>query len=141
MCFNVTNCVFYVVLLVSLILGQYFDKGVDTSNWSFGQIVAVAVWASPVLELVQFELGKSTIRSSKWSQTDILLQANMRNSFVHRLPTGYCIMHEHDDTSAHPSDEEGIPYHDEMNTTQNHEIIAISFETQHHQETNAESAV
>lgn len=127
--------------LQAFILGQYFDKGVDTSNWSFGQIVAVAVWASPVLEFVQFEFGKSTISSSEWSQTDMLSPADMRNSFVHWLPTGYCITHEHDDMSAHPSDEEGIPEHDELNTAQNHEIIAVSFETQHHQEINADSPV
>lgn len=132
---------FMLFFLQAFILGQYFDKGVDTSNWSFGQIVAVAVWASPVLEFVQFEFGKSTISSSEWSQTDMLSPADMKNSFVHRLPTGYCITHEHDDMSAHPSDEEGIPHHDELNTAQNHEIIAVSFETQHHQDINADSPV
>lgn len=132
-CILIYRTVYFMLFaLQGYILGQYFDKGVDTSNWSFGQIVAIAVWASAVLEFIQLELGKVMIRSSKWSQIDILSPASMRNSFVHRLPTGYSITHEHDDTSAHPSDGDGIPHHDRINTAQDHEINAIPSEkTQH----------
>lgn len=51
---------FMLFALQGYILGQYFDKGVDTSRWSFGQIVAIAVWASAVLEFIQLELGEFT---------------------------------------------------------------------------------
>lgn len=56
---------FMLFALQGYILGQYFDKGVDTSKWSFGQIVAIAVWASAVLEFIQLELGEFRFRSSK----------------------------------------------------------------------------
>lgn len=51
---------FMLFALQGYILGQYFDKGVDTSKWSFGQIVAIAVWSSAVLEFIQLELGEFT---------------------------------------------------------------------------------
>lgn len=46
----------------------------------------------------------------------------MRNSFVHRLPTGYSITHEQNDTTTHQSDEDGIPHHAGIKTAQDHEI-------------------
>lgn len=65
------------------------------------------------------------------SQIDLVSPAGMRNSFVHRLPTGYSITHEQDDTNTHPSDEDGIPHHDGIKTARDHEINAVSSETQH----------
>ena len=40
-------------------LGWFAYHGVDPSQWSFGQIVAISVWAEPLCEYCHLELRKS----------------------------------------------------------------------------------
>lgn len=42
-------------------LAYFAYNGVDTSSWSFGQIVAITVWAAPVCEYLHLELRESSI--------------------------------------------------------------------------------
>ena len=52
---------FYVYSFAAFMQGLrwFASNGVDSSSWSFGQIVAITVWAGPLCEYFHLEIRKS----------------------------------------------------------------------------------
>ena len=49
---------FYWFVVYAQYLGSFYSS-VDTGSWSFGQVVAITVWAQPLCEYFHLEIRKS----------------------------------------------------------------------------------
>ena len=97
--FGLSMILYVFVLATQLTAFENFYRGVDTSNWSIGQIAGITVWLSPILEFVQLEMGEFAPPPLFVSLLKTLI-AGMKYGFVHRLPSGYSIKHKQDTTQT-----------------------------------------
>ena len=101
-CWMLASLAFIGVLITSIYVQSgafsrnFRQNVIEKSAWSIGQIVGITIWAQPVLEFVQLELGKCSrepceYRHQHGYNANVPDLAGMVRGFSHRLPKGYSI--------------------------------------------------